>query len=215
MGLATSASPTGPFTSDSPTPFICPLDLGGAIDGSFFADTVTGRYYVLYKVDGNSFSTARARPDTCTNSVAPIYPTPIMLQEVDSSTFEFVAEPQLLLDHDGEAVGDCGTIEGPSMMRGADGVYVLFFSAGCFIDGSYRVEYATRGNLDGPFARQGTLLQTGSPVTGATLSAPGSLCVVEDGEHAVFHAGPRNSSGSFREMWTVSINVAKGFVTLS
>lgn len=51
IGRAVADDPAGPFVDDSTQPFLCPLDLGGAIDPSPFVDD-DGRAYLLWKNDG-------------------------------------------------------------------------------------------------------------------------------------------------------------------
>ncbi|KAH6636825.1 glycoside hydrolase family 43 protein [Chaetomium tenue] len=78
IGAATSTtSILGPYTP-LPTPLICPLDLGGAIDPAVFRDPGDGRVYLLYKVDGNALGSG----GECGNGVVPRRGTPIVLQEV-------------------------------------------------------------------------------------------------------------------------------------
>ncbi|MFP5370507.1 MAG: family 43 glycosylhydrolase, partial [Actinomycetes bacterium] len=53
IGVATSATPTGPFTDSSPAPLVCQLALGGSID----ADTLVmpdGTLYLHWKSDDNA-----------------------------------------------------------------------------------------------------------------------------------------------------------------
>ena len=52
IGLAISASPTGPFRDSSAAPLVCQADLGGTIDAHIFRDT-EGKLYLYYKNDGN------------------------------------------------------------------------------------------------------------------------------------------------------------------
>ena len=53
IGLAESASPTGPFVDHRREPFICQTELGGSIDASVVWDATTGARYLLWKNDGN------------------------------------------------------------------------------------------------------------------------------------------------------------------
>lgn len=102
----------------------------------------------------------------CGNSVPPIAPTPIILQEVSSDGTTVVGQSYTLLDNNG--VSDEGTTEAPSLVKTAagklhagerrplvpypmtlgryadsiPGEYVLFFSNNCFNGGSYTVNYA-------------------------------------------------------------------------
>jgi beta-xylosidase len=122
VGTATSATIEGPYTPAS-TPLACPLDQGGAIDPSGFTDT-DGKHYVVYKIDGNSIG----HGGNCNNAVAPIVPTPIMLQQVASDGFTPVGDPIQILDRDD---ADGPLVEAPDLIL-VNGVYVLFFSSNCF-----------------------------------------------------------------------------------
>jgi hypothetical protein len=51
IGRAFASSARGPFVDDSTEPFLCPHELGGAIDPSPFVDE-DGRAYLLWKNDG-------------------------------------------------------------------------------------------------------------------------------------------------------------------
>jgi beta-xylosidase len=51
IGRAVASTPLGPFVDHSAAPFLCPMDLGGAIDPSLFVDD-DGRVYLLWKNDG-------------------------------------------------------------------------------------------------------------------------------------------------------------------
>ena len=77
VAAASASNPEGPFTPVQ-TPLFCDLAAGGAIDADGFNDPQTNRQYVVYKVDGNSLGHGGA----CMNTVGPIVPTPINLQEV-------------------------------------------------------------------------------------------------------------------------------------
>jgi hypothetical protein len=79
VAAAYASNPEGPFTA-VPEPLFCDLGAGGAIDADGFNDPVTNRQYVVYKVDGNSVGNGGA----CSNSNAPIAPTPLNLQEVSN-----------------------------------------------------------------------------------------------------------------------------------
>lgn len=175
MGTATSSSITGPYTASS-TPFTCPTSQGGAIDASGFRDK-DGSRYVLYKIDANSLG----HGGSCGNSVAPILSTPILIQPVSSDGVTKVGDAVQILTNDSD---DGPLVEAPSLIRDSAGEYVLFFSSGCFADGTYDTKYATSISPTGGFARGGTLLQSGS----FGLSGPGGLDASFDAVHVVFHA---------------------------
>lgn len=193
VGAATASNPNGPFTPQA-TALYCPLSTGGAIDPSGFKDT-DGTRYVVYKVDGNSLG----HGGTCSNTVAPIVPTPIMLQKVQGDGFTPVGSPVQILDR---SAGDGPLVEAPALMRTADGHYVLFFSSQCYNTAGYDVSYAMASSIDGPFLKYGPFAVTGTN----GLFAPGGAHVAFDGTSMVFHAGVWPN----RYMYTAKISVNTG-----
>lgn len=175
LGVATSKSVQGPYTPTSDQPWVCPLSQGGAIDVSGYTNSDNTRW-VVYKVDGNSLG----HGGECMNTVAPIVPTPIMLQQVDFATgTKLVGSPQQILTN---IASDGPYVEGPSLSR-LNGQYVLFFSTNCFATPKYDIQYATASNIKGPYTRQGRIMATGTN----GLSAPGGLDIAVNGDHAVWH----------------------------
>ncbi|KAF1353428.1 glycosyl hydrolase [Delphinella strobiligena] len=175
VGTATSSSITGPYTP-APDPFACPTTQGGAIDASGFRDKDSS-LYVLYKIDANSLG----HGGSCGNSINPVLSTPILIQPVSSDGVTKVGGATQILTNDSD---DGPLVEAPSLIRDAAGRYVLFFSSGCFDDGTYDTKYATSASPTGSFARGGTLLSSGS----FGLSGPGGLDASFDAEHVLFHA---------------------------
>jgi len=197
LGVATSTSVLGPYTP-GPQPWACPLTVGGAIDPDGFQD-VDGKRYVTYKIDGNSIG----HGGRCMNTVAPIMPTPIMLQEVDYDGVTPIGPPTVLLDRDKY---DGPLIEGPSLHRSREGIYFLFFSSHCYSGPLYDASYATATNILGPYTKQPPLLITGdSP----GLIGPGGADIVKDGTRIVFHGhltDPLLKGYSPRGMYTAKLN---------
>jgi hypothetical protein len=147
VGVARSRTVAGPYMPD-PAPWECPLDMGGAIDPAGFEDEVTGRRYVVYKVDGN----ALGHGGSCNNMAEPQQATPIMLQEVDAldGTTKIGAAVAILdrTDEDGPLV------EAPNLVRSArDGRYLLFFSTHCFSNPAYDIKFAWADTIEGPYHR--------------------------------------------------------------
>ena len=196
VGAATSKTILGPYTALS-TPLACPLSQGGAIDIAGFHDAGSGQRYVLYKIDGNSIG----HGGECYNTVAPIVPTPIMLQAVASDGVTLQGAPAQILDNAG--VQDSGIVEAPSLIRTSAGLYVLFFSTGCYSTSAYDVEYAVADEIQGPYTRMGPLLETGD----YGLYAPGGMDVSQDG-HVVFHAD-LDEQVLVRQMYTGQLEVLK------
>lgn len=196
VGAATSRAVLGPYTP-LPTPLACPLRAGGAIDASAFLDPADGARYLLYKVDGNSIG----HGGLCGNTAAPVVPTPIMLQRVapDGTTVAGGAAVRIF-DREKQ---DGPLVEAPSLMRAADGMYVLFFSSSCFSSAGYNVDYAVADSVAGPYVRAARpLIVSGM----GGLMAPGGATVAVDGRHLVFHAGGVGA----REMYSAVVKVDAG-----
>ena len=195
IGAAISPTILGPYTALD-TPLACPLTRGGAIDVSGFQDPDTAQRYILYKVDGNSIG----HGGVCFNTVAPIVPTPILLQAVGDDGVSLHGKAVQLLDNAG--VSDGGIVEAPSLVRSAAGLYVLFFSRGCYSTPKYTVGYAVSSKgIGGPYIRMGPLLTTGKH----GLYAPGGADVHYDGK-IVFHAD-LGTSASVRQMYTGQVKI--------
>lgn len=179
IGAATSKHILGPYTPTE-TPFACPdpQKLGGAIDPDGFLDLSTGKRYVTYKVDGNS----RGHGGACSNSVAPIMPTPILLQEVEENGLTHIGEPIEILDRDAL---DGPLIEAPSLHRSPEGIYFLFFSSNCFTTPLYDTSYATAMNITGPYTKSRRPLFISGD--GPELVGPGGMDIIKGGDMIVFH----------------------------
>ena len=194
VGVATASSPTGPY-SPSAQPVFCDTSIGGAIDPNVVTDPFTGQIYVAYKVDGNSIGNGGA----CSNSVAPIVSTPIILQEVSADDgVTLVGGSFQLITNEAD---DGAMVEAPALYYdGISGEWVLLYNSRCFTGLDYRIDRATSPSITGPYERQGTFLATGS--TSANVQLPGGIDVAADGIHAVFHGdtnpGWFNGDGSAR-----------------
>ena len=179
VGVATSHTIMGPYTPQ-PNAWACPdpATLGGAIDPDGFFDVSTNKRYVTYKVDGNSIG----HGGSCNNAVAPIVPTPILLQEVGPDGTSLIGAPIPILDRDDS---DGPLIEAPSLARSDEGIYFLFFSSNCFTTPLYDTSYATATSITGPYTKTSRpLLITGD---GPDLVGPGGLDVITDGSAVLFH----------------------------
>ncbi|KAH8683112.1 glycosyl hydrolase [Tricladium varicosporioides] len=176
VGAATSTTVLGPYAAID-TPIACPLNTGGAIDPAGFTD-VDGTNYVVYKVDGNSIG----HGGVCGNTVGPIVPTPIMLQELAKDGFTPVGSPVRILDR---SDADGPLIEAPQIIL-IKGVYFLFFSSNCFSTPQYDVSYATAASIKGPYTKSSRpLMVTNDPFA---LTAPGGAQASCAGDSIVFHA---------------------------
>ncbi|KAI9657076.1 MAG: hypothetical protein M1821_003242 [Bathelium mastoideum] len=193
---ATASSVEGPYTPMGDEPWECSLDMGGAIDPSGFRDT-DGTRYVSFKIDGNSVGNG----GSCNNGVAPIIPTPIMLQKVQSDGVTKVGPAFTILMNE---PSDGPLVEAPSLIRSAGGNYTLFYSSNCFSSTAYDVAYATSPNITGPYTRAGSLFTSRSGMV-----SPGSADIDADGTHLLFHANADNG----RALYTATINIADNKVT--
>ncbi|PYH88301.1 glycosyl hydrolase family 43 protein [Aspergillus ellipticus CBS 707.79] len=194
VGAAVSndTSPLGPYIPRNES-LACPRSQGGAIDPSPFRD-VDGKFYVVYKVDGNSIG----HGGDCNNGKKPIVPTPIMLQELENDGVTPTGDPVQILTN--EKV-DGPLVEAPDIIRSEDGVYYLFFSSHCFTSSKYSVKYAYSTSLKGPYTRaERALFQSGD----FGLKSPGGATVTPDGTRMVFHANCKKH----RCMHVAAINIS-------
>lgn len=178
VGWATSKNVEGPYVDPSRDAWICPVKQGGAIDPAGFHDERTGKRYVVYKIDGNAIG----HGGECGNTVKPIVPTPILLQQVDTRNgFQKIGSPLQILTNQPQ---DGPYVEAPSLTV-MNGKYVLFYSPQCYTTPKYDVSYAISDSLTGPYVRSGTLFKTNGPLG---FKAPGGLDIANYGDHAVWHA---------------------------
>ncbi|EXJ93848.1 hypothetical protein A1O1_02241 [Capronia coronata CBS 617.96] len=211
VAAATAPNPEGPFTPVQ-TPLFCDLDAGGAIDADGFNDPATHRQYVIYKVDGNSVG----HGGECSNTVDPIAPTPLVLQEVNADDgYTLIGSPTTVLVNDPE---DGPNIEAPALAYdGSLGTYIIFYSSRCFTMTPYNIRYATSTSIYGPYTKQATsFLKTGS--TPANLYIPGGIDVTKDGRRAVFHGDTNmgwfenDGSKRVRAMYAMDLSLGNGVV---
>ncbi|KAK4617623.1 hypothetical protein CLAFUW4_12137 [Fulvia fulva] len=200
LSYATAKTITEPFVDNSTAPFICPdpMTQGGAIDVAGYTDeTRTGSRYIVYKVDGNAIG----HGGNCGNTVAPIVPTPIMLQQVGPDGVTLIGSPVQILTN---IPSDGPYVEAPALTY-MNGRYVLFFSSKCYTTPGYDVQYAIADRITGPYVRSGTLFATG--VQG--MVAPGSMDVAINGERAIWHG----NFGGGRAAYVASLKLENGVVT--
>ncbi|KAF7523622.1 hypothetical protein G7054_g11686 [Neopestalotiopsis clavispora] len=177
VGVATSKTVLGPYKA-ADTAFDCNLNIGGSIDPSGFEDA-DGKRYVVYKIDGNSIG----HGGSCNNEVAPIVSTPILIQQVGEDGVTKIGGATQILDR---SDADGPLVEAPAILRDSDGLYVLFYSSGCFTESSYNVNYATAPSVLGPYTKSSTPLIKTDDSFG--LTAPGGATPTVDGSAIVFHA---------------------------
>jgi hypothetical protein len=172
IGVATAASPAGPFVPREDGPLVCPLDLGGAIDAASYIET-DGTRYLLYKSDGRRTAAiylVRLSPDGLRPAGAP---KRIMGRGPD--------EPVL--------------VEAPDLVR-RGGKYVLLYSAGWYFESTYQTRYAVASSIEGPYEKAGPLQSTG--LYGGAVEGPGSADVLSSrtGDYLVFHGILDHHGGS-------------------
>lgn len=179
IGAATSPTIQGPYTP-AEVPLFCNLAAGGAIDPNAFVDPVSRTQWVVYKVDGNSVG----HGGLCKNSVAPIVPTPILLQQVSAEDGVTLIGPSYELVVN--SASDGPAVEAPALVYTASSkTYTLFYSSGCYTNSAYKVRYATAQSLTGPYyTNPDPLLVTGD--TPAHIYIPGGVDVSPDGSRMVF-----------------------------
>lgn len=177
-GVATSAEPLGPFTSEADEPLVCQRELGGTIDASPFLDA-DGKLYLYYKADANAVGK----------------PTEIFVQPMTADGLGLTGAPVALLDND--QPWEAHVIESPTMVR-RGGDYVLFYSANHFGWEShqrlspYAMGYAVCEGPAGPCkdAPANPILYSYADRAAGCLSGPGHQAVFEarGRQFIVFHA---------------------------
>ena len=183
VAIATSTTPSGPYTDQGPLsngvldaagrPTGCGDDAGyGMIDPSVFTDSATGAHYLYTSEDFGCDQSS----SSCTNVNSTLRPTISVIPLSDDYLKATGPRTPLLTGDPGtwEAVGvSAATVEGPSMIV-HDGTYYLLYSGGSYHT-SYRMGYATGSGPTGPFTkspRNPIIAQTGrvfSPGGGDTI----------------------------------------------
>ncbi len=133
VGVATSASPTGPFFSPFTQPLVDQPDDGGAIDSSCFIDS-DGSHDLVWKNDGNS----RGKD------------TWLWVQKLTPDGLHLLGAPTRLIKEDQPWEGDL--VEAPTLWKhGAK--YYLFYSANAYVDCRYAIGYAVSDTVSGPYIK--------------------------------------------------------------
>jgi beta-xylosidase len=183
IGVATSATPEGPFVSNRPDPFICQTDQGGSIDPSSFVDT-DGTRYVLWKNDGNCCS----------------LDTWIYLQKVSADGQTLMGQPSKLIQEDQPWEGKL--VEAPVLWK-HNGKYDLFYSANNYAGADYAIGYALADTITGPYQKPAEPLVKTVPSDNGqpAVIGPGGedIVVAKDGTTwMLYHSW--DPSISYREM---------------
>ncbi len=130
ISRATSTSPSGPFVDDSSSAFICPYQMGGAIDPSIYIRS-DGTPWLLWKSDGD-----------CCNQ-----PTYIYSQQLSPDGLSTVGPAHELIGATQPWEG--GLVEAPSMIKEGS-VYWLFYSANLWGTPNYSIGIAACTSVTGP-----------------------------------------------------------------
>jgi beta-xylosidase len=172
VGVAPSADPQGPFTSEAAKPLVCQRDLGGTIDASPFRDS-DGQLYLYFKNDGNAVRK----------------PTALYVQALSADGLSLAGQPvELLRSKPLGKSWEQDVIEAPSMVRMGD-TYVLFFSGGYFgwpresRLSPYAIGYAICISATGPCTERP------EPILFSRSGAAG--CISGPGHQAVFQVRTR------------------------
>jgi hypothetical protein len=160
LSVATSSSPSTPFTDSSSGSFECQVALGGSIDPSPLVDR-NGQPWLLWKSnDGSS---------TAVSDVwaAPLGPDGVTL----------AGAPQLVMAKDSVNHPWETTVDDPQMVQ-AGGRYVLFFTGGDWQSASYATGFAVCAGPTGPCTQPqaGPILSSYGPAAG-----PGGGSLADDG----------------------------------
>ncbi len=178
VGVATSASPEGPFKDANDHAFVCQADQGGTIDPSAFYDGDT--LYLYFKNDGNCCS----------------LPVHLYVQQLSSDGLSLVGDPTSLVQNDQQWEGNL--VEAPYMFKHND-KYYLFFSANNYADGSYATGYALCQSATGPCqqAAENPILSSDSKQT-PPLIGPGGETLIQVGDQTwmLYHEWNVNADGS-------------------
>jgi beta-xylosidase len=206
VGAAISPNVTGPYTPTDST-VACDLEGGGSIDAAGFIDDDEDKtMYVVYKVDGSNL-------DSGDN----VYPTPIMLQQVENDGITPIGSAVQLLDRDPNG-GDGPLIEAPSLFK-SDGIYYLTFSSAMFNTPQYDSSYAYATSITGPWTKQHSpyapLLQTGAESSVGVLTGPGGSSFSKDGTKIAFHASRNgNNADDGRAFYVANITLGNDIITI-
>lgn len=189
IAIATSDSPTGPFTDVNPDLI---EEEGSYIDGHIFIDDDSIPYFYYVK-------------DNFENIVGGKNVSHIYVQKMTEDLLNLVGEPEFLLEPDQEwedPNGDFQWNEGPFVLKNGN-QYYLMYSANFFASPDYAIGYAISDRPMGPFKKSES-----NPILSADLensiSGPGhnSVTIGLDDEtlYAVYHihTSPEYPSGDRR-----------------
>jgi beta-xylosidase len=204
ISVATSTTANGPFTDTSHAPLLCQTRKGGSIDPNPYLDTATGKLYMLWKSDDNSFGAGHL--------------TNLWGQQLAADGLSLVAgKPSHLLSE--SATWQSPAIEGPAMIRNG-GTYFLFYGANNFDTANSGIGYATSSSPVGPFTNH----SVAGPWLGTTGNAKGPQgpMLFTDGSgatrmaFAAWYGVVGYENGGVRSLWIGTLGfTAAGTPTLS
>ncbi|MES2372036.1 MAG: glycoside hydrolase family 43 protein [Bacteroidota bacterium] len=179
IGVATSATPTGPFT-DKGTPLASNANFS-LIDPTFFHDPNSNKNYILWK--------------TNKNALTPAQPTQIVLQEVSADGLSLIGNATDLMVND--LAWEGAVIEAPSMLF-RNGYYYIFYSGNNYGTDKYGVGVARSSTVNGSYTKlPAPILQSDSKFDG-----PGGQSIVTNSPIApyliFYHARIRSNTAAGR-----------------
>lgn len=183
IGVAVADAPLGPFRAVGDRPLICPVELKGAIDAMSFTDD-DGSRWVLWKNEAINI------------------PAVLFIQPVTADGTELTGEAVPLLTNDRPE--EKGQIEAPFLVRQGRH-YVLFYSGGSYIDGSYFESYATATNITGPYTKGPSSWMT---TENMNVTGPGGASILRgpDGDTIFFHGWRPEGKTDYRAFYTAKLN---------
>ncbi|HXH99393.1 MAG TPA: glycoside hydrolase family 43 protein [Sphingobacteriaceae bacterium] len=187
IGVATSTSPTGPFT-DKGSPLVSNPNYS-LIDPTFFRDPKTGKNYILWKNN--------------TNALDPPQQTHIVLREVSQDGLTLLGSSNEILWNN--LAWEGLVVEAPTMTY-RNGYYYLFYSGNNYGTDKYAVGVARSTTIGGTYTKKGApILKSDTRFDG-----PGGQCIVTNspiGTHVLFyHARLRSNPTAGRYLMMDKIN---------
>lgn len=168
IGVATSATLTGPYVALEGDPLVCTLDEGGAIDPAVFTDD-DGSRYLIWKNDGN-----------CCAMDTWIQFAPLTADGTG------LAGPATKLFMQTEA-WEGKLVEAPVMVK-RDGTYLVFYSANDYGSDQYAIGVASAPAIEGPYVKQPEPLLSTASSAGRYLGPGGQdILSTPDGDLIFFH----------------------------
>ena len=189
IGVATSATVTGPFTPVAGDPLVCPVAEGGAIDPATFTDD-DGTRYLVWKTDGNCCA----------------LDTWIELAPLTADGTQLAGPPAKLFKQTEAWEGSL--VEAPDLVKHGTKYYV-FYSANDYASDNYTIGVAWAPAIDGPYTKEPSpILSTES--SGGRYFGPGGEDVVTTpkGDVMFFHGW--NNLLMYRGMYSVPVEWTGG-----